>query len=109
VLCGVVLLVVAGCSSGSSGPGKYEQTWRTSYASTTCADWQRELDGHERWVAAGDMLTAARSDDVRPSDDLIDSFAKFIASDCTEISPPTRSIAAVAAQIYAEERQIFAK
>lgn len=39
--------------------GKYEQTWAKDYDKTTCADFVREMDSHERRVMAADYLLAS--------------------------------------------------
>lgn len=42
---------------------EWEQSWTRSYGETTCVHWVDEMDAHERRVAAGDMLLAARKRD----------------------------------------------
>ncbi|GAB3447195.1 hypothetical protein GCM10027517_30640 [Phycicoccus ginsengisoli] len=52
-----------GCGSGgaaSSSSDKYEQTWTTSYAKTTCADYTQTMTVKQRWVMAADMLVSSR-------------------------------------------------
>ena len=81
-LCVLILLVV-GCGGRAASPtptyapagfeteappGIYEQTWTTDYADTTCGDWARRMDDHQRFVMAGDILVALRrSDDIEPA------------------------------------------
>jgi hypothetical protein len=45
--------------------GKYTQTWRTaSYADTTCVHWVDDMNSHERFVMAADMLMGAQRSQV---------------------------------------------
>lgn len=83
--------------------GPYEQTWRQSYGETDCREWRLEMDDHERFVAAADMLLAARRADGAgdlPPDDLIRSFQAAIADVCEADTEGIVTIAEVAAGIY---------
>lgn len=73
----------------SSAPGKYEQTWSTPYASTTCGDYLTAMDDHQRWVLAADMLSGARKTDGAtdlPADSDVDRFQQDIATACEPIA-----------------------
>lgn len=82
--------------------GKYTQTWKPHYDKTSCRDFQQLMTKHERWVAAADMLSAARSDagivDALPSDSAVTEFAVGIDTVCTANQKLT--IAEVAAGLY---------
>lgn len=73
----------------SLAPGKYEQTWPTRYASTTCGDYLTAMDDHQRWVLAADMLSGARKTDGAtdlPADSEVDRFQQDIATACEPIA-----------------------
>lgn len=83
--------------------GPYEQTWRQSYGETDCREWRLEMNDHERFVAAADMLLAARRADGAgdlPPDDLIRSFQAAIADVCEADTEGIVTIAEVAAGTY---------
>jgi hypothetical protein len=46
--------------------GRYEQTWTTPYGQTSCTQWHENMNAHERFVAAGDMLTGAWDNGLDP-------------------------------------------
>ncbi|MFF2852735.1 hypothetical protein ACFVT5_41545 [Streptomyces sp. NPDC058001] len=46
-----------------SSAGTYEQTWKSAYDATPCADFLRKMSDHQRWVMASDLLTEARRKD----------------------------------------------
>lgn len=112
--CAAVLaaLAISGCASetttstsGSTGgePGKYDQTWSKQYSDTTCDDWTGEMDDHQQWVAAADMLSGARSadgEDGLPSDSMITEFQGGITTACVV---PTMAFNEVAAGLYVTE------
>lgn len=59
-----VLAIVSACGGGGAATvGPYEQTWSMSYAETTCVHWADEMDDHQRFVMASDMLAGARTSD----------------------------------------------
>ena len=66
--------------------GKYEQTWRKAYGNTTCRDFVRRMDDHERWVMAADMLfSAQRGDDPGaplPPDRQVDTMEAAMREGC---------------------------
>lgn len=104
-----VALCLAGCTSSpevtESVPDKYEQTWPYSYSETTCAEWSSEMDNHQQFVAAADMLLGARSVDGSEdmvSDGMIDDFSAGVSNVCIE---PSMSIADVAVGLYLTEPQ----
>jgi hypothetical protein len=85
-------------------PDKYEQTWTTSYGDTTCGAWDNEMNGHQRWVAAADMLVSARKQDggdQLPPDALIDQFVADITTACEPID--TMPITEIAGMLYLME------
>lgn len=66
-------------------PGKFEQTWKTPYADTTCGNFLHQMNDHERWVAAADMLAGARKTDGGsdlPADSEITRFQKDMGTAC---------------------------
>ncbi|GHA01387.1 hypothetical protein ACFOOM_12195 [Streptomyces echinoruber] len=66
-------------------PDKYEQTWKRPYSNTTCGDFLSGMNGHERWVTAADMLSAARRSDGGsglPADSEITRFQKDMSAAC---------------------------
>ncbi|MFE7509738.1 hypothetical protein ACFU8I_00630 [Streptomyces sp. NPDC057540] len=83
----IVLLTLVGCTTSTkpTRPGKYEQTWRTPYSSTSCGNYLTTLDAHQQWVLAADMLTGARKVDgatVLPDDTDVDRFRQDITTAC---------------------------
>lgn len=108
-------LLLAGCAStddgsgaGTSSTSKYDQTWDTSYAETTCTQWLEEMSPQQRFAAAADMLTGARNKgdggDGLPSDDLINEFKAGVDNACVE---PTAKLAEIGAALYLTERSTF--
>jgi hypothetical protein len=73
-------------STPASTIGKYEQTWLKAYGDTTCADWVNEMDAHQQFVMAADMLLTLQRADVPsapiPPDEQIDRFASAITTSC---------------------------
>ncbi|WP_327337387.1 hypothetical protein OG384_14905 [Streptomyces sp. NBC_01324] len=66
-------------------PGKYEQTWSTPYSATTCGQFLTDMDEHQRWVTAADMLAGARKTDganTLPADSEVDRFQTDMATAC---------------------------
>lgn len=66
-------------------PGKFEQTWKTPYSDTTCGDFLHQMNNHERWVTAADMLAGARKTDGGsdlPPDSEITRFQKDMGTAC---------------------------
>jgi len=103
---------IASASSAAPDPmdealpeGKYTQTWKARYDVTSCHAYQQVMTPHERWVAAADMLSAARTgsgiDEVLPPDPLVDGFAEGIDMVCT--ANPKFSIALAAAGLYTDD------
>jgi hypothetical protein len=98
-------LVLAACGGGGGAPtvGPYEQTWKQGYGETTCREWLVEMNSHERFVAAADMLVAARrvdgADDL-PADSLIRTFEMSIGQVCAADAEGILTIAEVAASLY---------
>ncbi|MFJ6569653.1 hypothetical protein ACIQNU_19730 [Streptomyces sp. NPDC091292] len=77
--------------AGSSA-GTYEQTWKSAYADTPCADFLTKMSDHQRWVMASDLLTEAREKDGatgRAPDDGSTRFEAGLATAC-EGSADTR-------------------
>ncbi len=87
--------------------GKYTQTWKAHYDVTSCHAYQQVMTPHERWVAAADMLSAARTgsgiNEVLPPDPLVDGFAEGIDMVCT--ANPKFTIALAAAGLYTDDRR----
>lgn len=107
----LLVLTLAACSSTSktSGPAKYQQTWKTPYSSTTCADWRSKMTDGQRWAAAADMLAAARQKDgakALPPDAMVDSFAAGLTRVCEPIATLTLTDAGVG--LYLTDRRLFA-
>ena len=65
---------------------KYNQTWQTDYASTTCDDWLSQMTSSQRFAASADILTSARNKidggSGLPSDSLIDEFTDGLDNVC---------------------------
>ncbi len=70
----------------SGAPGKYEQTWPKSYAETNCQEWRKEMNDHQRFVGAADMLIGVWKVDgtegVLPPDLMVESFAADLSEAC---------------------------
>jgi hypothetical protein len=62
---------------------RFNQTWTTSYNSTTCGDWNYNMTPEQRWTMAADLLYAVRGVTALPPDDLITEFASGISTSCT--------------------------
>jgi len=94
----LALVAVAGCTgtgTAASATGKYDQTWTTGYADTTCADWDGKMTEHQRWVAAADMLVNGRKTwdiDAMPADSLVDTFEGDITQGCDPSDATDHSI-----------------
>ena len=106
-----LLLSLSACAASNDGAdiSKYDQTWTTSYSSTTCGQWLGEMTEQQRWAAAADMLLGARSKDGDadlPPDDLVTAFGSGIANVCEVES--SVSITDVAVELYLAERSRFA-
>lgn len=103
--CAVLAAALAGCGSSDAGAGadnatteevaapsptpkqadKYEQTWTVPYSKTTCGSYLRDMDDHQRWVAAADMLVGARKTDGGsdlPADSEVTRFQEDISTAC---------------------------
>jgi hypothetical protein len=87
----VVVALLTGCGSSASNgrangePGKFDQTWSTPYSQTTCAHWGNDMDNHQKFVMAADMLIGAwESDgiDALPPDEQIQRFVVAISRGC---------------------------
>jgi len=83
-------------------PEKYRQTWPNQYEDTSCATYGNGMTAKERWVAAADMLTAARSDsgsnEALPEDSMVDEFESGIDEVCA--ANPDLTLALAAAGLY---------
>ncbi|MFF7966743.1 hypothetical protein ACFZC3_15425 [Streptomyces sp. NPDC007903] len=69
----------------SPAPGKYDQTWETPYSDTTCGDYGTDMNAHERWAMAADMLLGARKADGAtglPADSEVTRFQEDMATAC---------------------------
>lgn len=69
----------------SPAPGKYDQTWKTPYSDTTCGDYGSDMNAHERWAMAADMLLGARKADGAiglPADSEVTRFQQDMATAC---------------------------
>jgi hypothetical protein len=99
---------LAACSSG--GDDKYDQSWPKSYGSTSCAEWQDEMSGQQRFVAAADMLVRGwRIDGVEdelPPDATVDRFAGAISQSCD--GDRSLSISDAGGSVYLDDTQRFA-
>lgn len=89
VLAGLVLGMVAmACGGGAPESTKYKQTWSQPYDKTDCEEWSSDMDDHQRFVMAADLLlTLQRKDkaDVPiPSDDLIGKFEAALDAMCDD-------------------------
>ncbi|MEW2250408.1 hypothetical protein AB0907_24075 [Streptomyces sp. NPDC006975] len=102
--CVVLAAALTGCGSSDTGAGsgsataegaaprpkpkqadKYEQTWTVPYSNTTCGDYLNNMDDHQRWVAAADMLVGARKTDGGsglPADSEVTRFQEDISTAC---------------------------
>jgi hypothetical protein len=104
----LVLVLVAACSTAPGaqlGPDatKYIQTWTRGYSDTTCAAWRDEMDSHQRFVAAVDMLVALRGaagGELPPPDALVDLFAAGITTACGDDAALAADINDVATKLY---------
>ncbi|MFD7881105.1 hypothetical protein ACFV3N_01565 [Streptomyces bauhiniae] len=66
-------------------PGKYDQTWKTPYSDTTCGDYGTDMNAHEQWAMAADMLLGARKADGAtglPADSEVTRFQQDMATAC---------------------------
>ena len=107
-------LVLGGCvspsgsTSNSSNTDKYKQTWSKTYASTTCQEWKSAMSDKQQWVAAADMLTAARNKkdggNGLPPDALVTTFQGGITTSCVV---PSAKVAEIGAALYLTERAQF--
>lgn len=110
----VCVALAGACGSGDTSdavPEKYKQTWAKSYRATTCTDWQGQMTAEQRWAAAADMLTGARSKDGSddlPPDELVDTFEAGVTTVCSTPSMDTLNLAEVGATLYLTERARFA-
>lgn len=120
----LILLAVGGCTTTQSDPatpdhpsspatselGKYEQTWAKDYGKTTCREWLRRMDEHERFVAAADMLLGAQQVGNRnadlPSGKLVGEFSGALDKVCSVAG--RQHLAEIAAAEYLVDHQIFA-
>lgn len=104
-------LVLAGCSSGGATddeidpvPDKYTQTWATSYAETTCEDWNTRMTSGQQFAAAADILTAARNKidggTGLPGDPLISEFQGGVTTVCVV---PTMTLTDAGYSLYTTE------
>jgi len=93
----LALVALAGCSSssGSKTPGKYDQTWRGSYKTLTCAQWLHEMTADQRFVASHDFVIALKARDT--SDSFARSFVVNISRDCEPVQ--SLKVAEVAAAL----------
>ncbi|MFB7732791.1 hypothetical protein ACFC08_00025 [Streptomyces sp. NPDC056112] len=81
--------------------GKYDQTWTTPYSDTSCGAYLNEMNSHERWVTAADMLVGARKTDggsSLPADSEVSRFQADVSTAC-EASADIK-ITEVGAAIY---------
>ncbi|MFB6963086.1 hypothetical protein ACFCYB_40525 [Streptomyces sp. NPDC056309] len=65
--------------------GKYDQTWTTPYSDTACGAFLNEMNEHERWVTAADMLVGARKTDggtSLPADSEVSRFQADVGTAC---------------------------
>jgi hypothetical protein len=71
--------------------GKYTQTWTIAYTDTTCTQWTAQMNDHQRFVMAGDMLLAAHQQDKPgapiPPDVQINTFKDGIGTICEDAGP----------------------
>lgn len=91
-----------GITFAPTEPGKYEQTWTRGYDVTTCTEWSKKMDDHQRWVAAADMLTNARGVwkiGTMPSDSLIDTFEADIDMNCDTEFGSSQAISDIATML----------
>lgn len=110
----IAALLFASCETGPAAAptiGKWEQTWPAAYGETTCAQWVADMNSHERFVAAGDMLLRAQRRDVPdagiPQDAQVAEFLSTIDSICHETNTPTMNITEAAAVTYVTYQDEF--
>lgn len=81
-----LVLTLAACGGGEPASTKYTQTWAKAYNQTTCADWRQQMDDHQQFVMAADMLLGAQRDDQPdapiPPDRQIQKFLDAIDGTC---------------------------
>lgn len=114
VLTFAVLLAGCGKAASTGTDDKYTQTWVTDYASTTCTQMLDEMNVHEQWVTAADLLSSARAvngiQPAMPGDALVDAFAASLATACRNdlavVTHPTY-VSRVAVGVYLLEREKF--
>jgi hypothetical protein len=65
---------------------RYTQTWKKSYAETSCDEWNLEMTSAQQFAAAADILTSARNKidggEGLPPDDLTTEFQAGITNVC---------------------------
>ena len=87
----------AAVTSVTSGPGKYDQTWKTPYGDTKCAQWTSSMTDQQRFVAAHDFVVSLKV----KSQDQSDPFVKRLATSMSEVckASPSTEIATAFATI----------
>ncbi len=87
----------AAVTSVTSGPGKYDQTWKTPYGDTKCAQWASSMTDQQRFVAAHDFVVSLKV----KSQDQSDPFVKRLATSMSEVckASPSTEIATAFATI----------
>ena len=107
-LTGLLAASLAGCAKAATAPGKYDQTWSKNYSDTTCLEFRTSMTEQQRWAAAADMLTGARTkgDGITgmPSDQLVTTFLQGVKTACVV---DTMSVAETGATLYLTERTLF--
>lgn len=96
----VVAAVLVGCG-GSADSDKYKQSWSQPYDKTDCQEWAKDMDEHQRFVMAADLLlTLQRKQEAGaaiPSDALVDRFVTALDEVCDDTD----------AAIAAEDRPVL--
>jgi hypothetical protein len=79
------------------------QTWTKNYGETTCAEWNGRMTEHERYVAAADILTSARTYDGGtglPPELLLRRFQGDVTEACSAALAENLTVAEVGATVY---------
>jgi len=112
VAAAVVGAVVGGCGADVS---RYEQTWETPHADTTCVEWTTEMTKQQQFAMAADLLTAARINDDEeasfPEDQTFEEMQAGIQELCEAdlgYSADEPAIPALGLIVYSDDRERFA-
>ena len=103
------------CKGSHSRPrwmklGKFDQTWKKSYAKTKCDEWLNDMTQRQNFVGAADMLVGARKVDggpTLPSDSLIKRFRDEITSVCQTDYGYSQPLSDMAIFVYLGEKATY--